>query len=135
MRAALHIATGHGPLHRLRVVAGLSLVAVAGCAGQPGGVATATSGQHAVQIDGQALNVAVQPGPVGTMLTAQGARPVSGQAIRVQSAAGSMAMGQGALAKKAAREGCAMASGRYNEAAIGRFERTANAWIFEGACA
>ena len=141
MFAASHKLTGHSPLHPLRVVAGLSLVAVAGCAAQgPGqgvgqGGAPVASGQQQVQIEDRVVLVSIQPGAAGTAITPKGTRAVSGQTLRVTGTDRALGMDQGALAKKSAREACALAGGRLNEGALGAFDRASKTWVFAGGCA
>lgn len=91
-------------------------------------------GDVQAQVDGMGFAVAVSPGTPGAMLTAAGARPVAGATLRVRREGAALAMDEGALAKKAARAGCAAASGRFAEAALGAYDG-AGAWVFAGACA
>ena len=107
---------------------------VAGAGTPPSGLASARAGVQAVTLDGTAFEAAIAPGGPGLRLTADGALPVSGLAVRVRRSGGSLAMDEGALAKRAARAGCAAAGGRFQEEAIGGFDR-AGAWVFPGACA
>lgn len=94
----------------------------------------ARSGDHQVMVGTEAFLARVAPDAPGLMLTAAGARPVAGQAVAVTRAAGRMAFDEGGLAKKAAREGCLAAGGRFQETAIGGYQ-AAGAWLFRGACA
>ena len=88
-----------------------------------------------VTVDGRAFAVQVEGRGTGLRLTADGARPVEGRLVRVAASAPPLAMDEGAVAKKAARQGCGKAGGRFNEAAIGAYERSGAAWVFAGACA
>ena len=139
MGAVPHIALGLDPMPRLRALAGLSLLAVAGCAAQPGpggiSAASGTTAPHALVLGGRSLQVSLHPGAAGRSLGADGVRRLSGQTVRVIATDGTLANDQGALAKKAARAGCQQAGGRFNAAAIGRFERQGDAWLFDGGCA
>ena len=142
MTAQSHIPSDHSRLPRLRALAGLSFVAVAGCAAQGtgqgasvGGASSVASGVQQVQMDGRAMVVSIQPGPAGTAITSKGTRAVSGQTLRVTGATGALAMDQGALAKKSAREACSAAGGRLNEGALGSFDQASGAWVFAGGCA
>ena len=139
MGAVPHIALGLDPMQRLWALAGLSLLAVAGCAAQPGqggvSAAPASSAPHELLLGGRSLQASLQPGAAGRSLGANGVRRLSGQTVRVIATDGALANDQGALAKKAARAGCQQAGGRFNEAAIGRFERQGDAWLFDGGCA
>ena len=91
---------------------------------------TVTPGLHQVTVDGRAFQGEVRPGPTGLQLTTLGARPVRGQEIRV----GQLRNDEGAVAKKAARATCHAAGGRFNDKAIGNFDR-AGSWTFPGGCA
>jgi hypothetical protein len=103
----------------------------AGGAGRAG-VATAPA-DLAVTFEGVAYDARLRPGPAGQMLTGQGAVPVQGRTIEVRRAGGDLGYDEGRAAKAVAVEACALARGRVNPGAIGRFE--AGAWLFEGACA
>ncbi len=134
MAAALPLATGFGPRRSLRAAAGLMSVALAGCVAPQGAPSEARAPEE-VTVDGQPYRVAMGGRGTGTMLTAAGARPVEGRMLRVTGAALPLAQDQGALAKKAARAGCAAAGGRFNETALGAYDRAAAAWVFAGGCA
>ena len=139
MATALHTAAGTGPLRCRSAAAGLMAVALAGCVapqGGPGGAGEAKPVPLAeVTIDGRAFAVQVEGRGTGLRLTADGARPVEGRLVRVVASASPLGMDEGAIAKKAARLGCGKAGGRFNEAAIGAYERSGAAWVFAGACA
>jgi len=137
--AAPYGATAFVPLACLRAAAGLSVVAVAGCVGGDAGQgrtggAPASAGTQRVAVDGNAFTAAIGPGAPGLMLTAAGARAVAGQSVHVARDGAALAMDEGALAKKAARAGCAAAGGAFSETAIGSYDR-AGGWLFPGACA
>lgn len=135
MAAAAFMTTGASPRRGLRAVAGFSLVAVAGCiANVPDATVPTRSGEHRVAVDGVAFVARIAPGAPGMILTAEGARPVAGNTLRVSREGAALAMHEGAIAKKAARAGCAAAGGRFAEQAIGGYE-TAGVWSFPGACA
>lgn len=111
----------------------LALAACVAPAAAPRG-GQARSGEQSVTVGAEAFVARVAPDAPGLMLTAQGARPVQGQAVAVMRASGRMAFDEGALAKKAAREGCRALGGRFDEMAIGGYQ-DAGAWLFRGACA
>lgn len=130
-------ATARGPRSRLGAVAGLSAFALAGCVAPQGGgrgLDDAPRAPETVTVDGQSYSVAIGARGTGTRLTAEGALPVQGRALLV-TAAVQLAQDQGAVAKKAARAGCASAGGRFTETALGAYDRAARAWVFAGACA
>lgn len=140
MRAALPQCKPASPA----VIAVLSAALLAGCVssaaapdgGTLGGAAsggTLAMGPHSVTLDGVSLRGELRPGPAGVQLSGAGARPVLGQEIRISAVPG-LTGTSGALAKKAARQTCAAAGGRFNEQAIGGYDR-AGAWLFAGACA
>ncbi|AWD20308.1 hypothetical protein [Fuscovulum blasticum] len=139
MTTALHTAAGTGPLRCRSAAAGLMAVALAGCVAPQDeldrvGAAKAVPLAEVV-VDGRAFAVQVEGRGTGLRLTADGARPVEGRLVRVAASASPLAMDEGAIAKKAARQGCGKAGGRFNEAAIGAYERSGAAWVFAGACA
>lgn len=137
MKTVSHKLTGHSPLHPLRVVAGLSLVAIAGCAAQgvgQGGTGV-VSGVWPLMVDDHKIYVSIQPGAAGTAITSKGTRAVTGQTLRVTGADIALTMDQGALAKKSARAACSASGGRLNEGALGAFDRATGAWVFAGGCA
>lgn len=138
MMHAARSAMASGPLHRLGAVAGLSALALAGCVAAPAkvsGLGDAPKAPQAVTLDGQSYSVALGARGTGTMLTAAGARPVQGRALTVSGAGAPMAQDQGAVAKRAARAGCDAAGGRFQDTALGAFDRAGQAWVFAGACA
>jgi len=112
----------------------LGLAALSACVAAPVAAPAGRSGQQTVMVDGIAFDASIGPGGPGMVLTADGARPVNGMAVSVRRSGGALAMDEGALAKKAARAGCAAAGGRFNEPAIGAYDR-AGGWVFAGACA
>lgn len=130
--------------HRLGLsaVVGACAVLLAGCVGQ--GSTSGASAQRAgantaagvqlVQVDGAAFEARIGDLGQGLRLGATGATPVPGQGIAVRRQGAALGMDEGALAKRAARAGCAAAGGALNERAIGRFDRQ-GAWIFAGGCA
>lgn len=107
-------------------------VAPSDAASPRGGAAQA--GERPVTVEGQAFLARIAPDGPGLQLTAQGAKPVPGRAVSVTRAGSSLAFDEGALAKKAARAGCEAAGGRFQDRAIGGYDRT-GAWLFRGACA
>jgi hypothetical protein len=87
MGALPHIALGIDPMQRLRALAGLSLLAVAGCAAQPGpgGVsAVAGTSAHELVLGGRRLQARLEQGGAGRSLGAKGVRRLSGQTVRVR---------------------------------------------------
>lgn len=112
----------------------LGFAALSACVAAPVAAPAGRAGLQAVTVDGIAFDATIAPGGPGMVLTAQGARPVNGLAVTVRRSGGALAMDEGALAKKAARAGCAAAGGRFSDAAIGAYDR-AGGWVFAGACA
>lgn len=107
------------------------------CVAQTGAVRPAggsIGGPVSLTVDGHAFAADIRAGRAGMELTRHGARPVQGQEIRVTRAATPLRMDEGAQAKRAARAGCAEAGGRFNETAIGGYDR-AGGWVFPGGCA
>lgn len=94
----------------------------------------AKAGSYGVSVDAAAFSATVAAGAPGVRLTSKGAVAVPGLTVAVARMGGSLGMADGALAKKAARAGCGAAGGRFDETAIGAFDR-AGGWRFAGACA
>lgn len=115
----------------------LGLAALSACVaagGMPTGAASARPGIQAVSVEGLGFQAEIAPAGPGMMLTADGARAVQGLGVRVRRSGVALAMDEGALAKRAARAGCRAAGGRFQEVAIGGYDRS-GAWVFPGACA
>lgn len=104
------------------------------CVAQTGAMRSVSSGPVSLTVDGQDFTADFREGRPGMELTRHGARAVQGREIRVTRTAALLRMDEGALAKRAARAGCAEAGGRFNETAIGGFDR-AGGWVFPGGCA
>ncbi|MFT4151406.1 MAG: hypothetical protein QM656_14500 [Paracoccaceae bacterium] len=118
------------------MAAALTLGLTAACVpAARGPVAPAVSaGVRSVSLDGQALSVSVAPGPQGTALTHAGAVAVAGRQIAVTRVGAPLAQDEGAIAKRAAKEGCQAQGGRFNGAALGRYAGQ-GVWAFPGGCA
>lgn len=116
------------------MAAALTLIGLTACAPVARGPVSAMQGPVAVSLDGRSFAATIQPGPRGTTLTRQGAVGVAGSQIAVTRAGSALRMDEGAVAKRAARQACADAGGRFNAAAIGRYQ-AAGVWAFPGGCA
>lgn len=112
----------------------LAPFALGACVSPAASPAMVRMGEVRTMVDGAGFAVGVQPGPAGAVLTSGGARPVAGATLRVRRDGAALAMDEGALAKKAARAGCAEAGGRFAEGAIGAHDG-AGSWVFAGGCA
>lgn len=110
----------------------LTLGLTAACVHDARGPMPVTQGPQAVRLDGAEYAVAVAPGSAGVSLTRAGAVQVPGNTITVSG--GAMAQDTGAVAKRAAKQGCEQAGGRFNGAALGRYAGQGT-WAFAGGCA
>jgi hypothetical protein len=113
----------------------IGLGALSACAAPQVDGSTGATASAPLSMDGVAFVADIGLGPAGEMLTAAGAVPTSGRAIRVHRDDGvALTESDGRLAKQAAVEACDLAGGRFNAAALGRYDGS-GAWIFNGSCA
>ena len=93
-----------------------------------------TAGPVQVGVEGQSFAVTIAAGAPGVALTRAGAVPVAGNRISVTRGGSPLGQADGAMAKRAARQGCEAQGGRFNAAALGRHAGS-GIWSFDGGCA